>query len=197
VVVDVDGDGMTEIVVPNGGSHGDTEAFGLYVLGSADGSWPTNRRVWNQHAYAVTNIGDDLEIPAFPVPNWPTYDTFRSGTTSVPVGDATPDAVPVTDVCLDECYAGTLIVYARVGNEGTADLDPVDVALMADGEVLATARTAGSVVSGGVSETLTFSVDRDTVAHRTLSVVIDGEGAVAECNEANNGTDVAGCPTSP
>lgn len=62
LVLDVDGDGQTEIVIecgtdgtPNQGSVVAYEAVGLPGISS--------RRVWNQHAYFNVNINEDLSVP--------------------------------------------------------------------------------------------------------------------------------------
>ena len=56
---DVDGDGSSEIIVPNGGGHLEESLEGLYVLGPAEGSWLMSRQIWNQHAYAIVHVNDD------------------------------------------------------------------------------------------------------------------------------------------
>ena len=56
VIVDVDRDGQVEIVV--------VDYNGVRVLGDASESWVSARSVWNQHAYSITNINDDLSIQA-------------------------------------------------------------------------------------------------------------------------------------
>ncbi len=195
VVVDVDGDGLTEIVVPNGGTHSDAEATGLYVLGSADGSWATNRRVWNQHAYSVTNVDDDLGVPATPTPNWPTWNTFRSGTVDPVSGGALPDAVPVIEVCTDACADGRLVVDVAVGNQGMAGLrGGVPVTLYVDGVAAGTTWTDAVVGTGGVSAGARFEV----ASGATVRVAVDddgtGAGRVVECAEDNNAGEEPGCP---
>jgi hypothetical protein len=197
VVVDVDGDGFTEIVVPNGGTHSDTAAFGLYVLGSADGSWPANRAVWNQHAYSVTNIDDDLSVPATPTPNWPTWNTFRSGVVDPVGGGDAPDAVPLAEVCAVECGGGRWVADVRVGNQGLAGLRAdVPVTLYAGDVVVETRWTSGVVHGGGVSDTLRFTVPIEQLAAE-MRVVVDDDGTggerVAECVELNNALLLPGC----
>lgn len=197
VVVDVDGDGLTEIVVPNGGTHSDAAAFGLYVLGSADGSWPANRAVWNQHAYSVTNIADDLTVPASPTPNWPTWNTFRSGVVSPVQGSDSPDALPLAEVCVVECEAGTWIADVRVGNQGLAGLRAdVPVTLYAGETAVETVWTTTVVDGGGVSDTLRFELPAASVGP-DMRVVVDDDGRggerVVECVEANNELRLTGC----
>jgi hypothetical protein len=196
VVVDVDGDGRAEIVVPNGGTHDDADAIGLYVLGSASDSWPANRAVWNQHAYAVTNVEDDLSIPSSPLANWPTYNTFRSGVIDPLRGATAPDAVPRAEVCTVECDSGTWRAYVRVGNEGLATLrGSVPVTLYAGAQAIETQWTRGLVASEGVSETLHFEVAVEFVEDMRVQVDDDGTGGdrVNECLETNNAMALVGC----
>lgn len=62
LVLDVDGDGQTEIVIECG-SNG-TPDFGTVVAYEAVGlPGISSRRVWNQHAYFNTNINEDLSVP--------------------------------------------------------------------------------------------------------------------------------------
>ncbi|WP_257455216.1 kelch repeat-containing protein [Archangium lipolyticum] len=77
IVADVDGDGAAEIVVTEN-NHAAPGFNGIRVFG--DDSWVGTRRIWNQHAYAVTNVNDDGTIPARPATNWltPGLNNFRS-----------------------------------------------------------------------------------------------------------------------
>ncbi|MEZ4429119.1 MAG: FG-GAP-like repeat-containing protein [Nannocystaceae bacterium] len=54
IIADVDNDDQVEIVFvsePYNGSY-----TGMTVIGDADQSWRPGRRIWNQHAYHITNI---------------------------------------------------------------------------------------------------------------------------------------------
>ncbi|MBL9100396.1 MAG: VCBS repeat-containing protein [Myxococcales bacterium] len=53
IVVDVDNDGQVEIVV----THNNLiqTAHGVTVVGDMDQSWRPGRKIWNQHAYNITN----------------------------------------------------------------------------------------------------------------------------------------------
>lgn len=64
LVLDVDGDGQTEIVIECG-SNG-TADQGTVVAYEAIGlPGISSRRVWNQHAYFNTNINEDLSVPQY------------------------------------------------------------------------------------------------------------------------------------
>ncbi len=67
-VADADADGRLEVVTG--------DAQGLYVFGAGAG-WASGRQVWNQTSYGITNVGDDLTIPATPPQPWRFHGTFR------------------------------------------------------------------------------------------------------------------------
>ena len=54
-VADVDNDGEVEIILAHGQG-----TYGLTVYGDADHSWPPGRPIWNQHAYSITNVDDEI-----------------------------------------------------------------------------------------------------------------------------------------
>ena len=66
-IADVDNDGSAEFIIVNGGAHTDPVRTGLlfWVLGLPPTLCASS---WNQHAYFITNINDDLSIPANPHP---------------------------------------------------------------------------------------------------------------------------------
>jgi len=196
VVADVDGDGEAEVLVVNGGGHGDTEHWGVFVLGSADHDWRPARTVWNQHAYSITNIDENLEVPS-PVPaNWPTYNSFRSGSLTNGVDRLWVDAVPVLEgVCTDECDNGQAELIVRLGNSGTQEMPagiPLTIyALIAETEhTLATLTTTDPIPPGQTTSGYRLSIDPNQVTGATLRLVADddgtGAGTIEECNEDNN-----------
>ena len=91
VVADVDNDGSAEIVVVSNETFGNQTPL-LQVIQDVDDRWIQARRIWNQHAYHVTNIREDGTLPSPPVNNWETLNTFRTnaqiegGTVCVPEG---------------------------------------------------------------------------------------------------------------
>jgi hypothetical protein len=195
IAADIDGDGETEIVVPQGGGHYGTESGGLYVLGSAGLPWLGDRQVWNQHAWTLTNIRDDLTLP-YPAPaNWPFSNTFRSGDLAASAGGALPDALGVLQACYERCLNGEIGVEARLWNGGMATMRagvPVSLYAEIDGRevLLETVRSGEIVPSGGATTTMAFSVRSEDVPEGILVVRFDDEGQagqqVGECHEDNN-----------
>jgi hypothetical protein len=202
---DVDGDGEMEIVVPQGGGHYGVEHGGLYVLGSAGDPWLGDRQVWNQHAWSITNVSDDLRLPYPELPNWPYSNTFRSGDLTSSAGGALPDAIGSMQACTDQCLNGRIGVQVSLGNSGMAmmrDGVPLAVYTVQNGEetLLATTRSSGVVASGGTAPVWEFSVLASDVPEAKLVLRVDDDGAggqqVAECHEENNVTRLYGirCP---
>jgi hypothetical protein len=105
VIADVDNDGHADIVAVsnsyanvsplyqcNDGVH--MSQAGVRIFGDTEGRWVRTRRVWNQHAYHITNIEEDGTVPAKELPNYtqPGLNNFRQN--KQPGSEfAAPDAV--------------------------------------------------------------------------------------------------------
>ncbi len=194
-IADVDGDGLPEVVVPNGGGHQGENKNGLWILGSANGDWLPARQVWNQHAYNLVNINDDLSIPAPARSNWPLHNNFRSGDPQPVSGGAAPDVVPFAELCLLECERNSLVIRVRMGNEGAVAMRrDVPVSIYAEDisgyrTYLGSAFTLGEVEPGGVTDGIVLRVDWTGYENQNLVVVADDEEGlpwVPECDETNN-----------
>jgi hypothetical protein len=79
VIADVDNDGHADIILSMespiaGGRHG------LIVYSNLKNNWVATRRVWNQHAYHISNISESGIVPALEIPNWQTENVYRSNT---------------------------------------------------------------------------------------------------------------------
>jgi hypothetical protein len=192
VIADVDGDGAAEIVVAHTWGP-----YGISVFGDADDSWRSGRRIWNQHAYSITNVNDDGTIPAVPDQNWLTYNNFRSGDLISGQGGVFPDLIAtIDDVCALECDEGRVLVWARVGNQGYEDVADVEVQLIAegpDGDVILATETVALIESGVMNDMIIFDVLGldPAVQIDDLRLEIDGgdsssDGLFEECDEENN-----------
>ncbi|MDP2309977.1 MAG: VCBS repeat-containing protein [Pseudomonadota bacterium] len=195
-IADVNADGSADIVVANTpGRWGSLQ--GITVFSDDDRSWQPGRRIWNQHAYSITNVDDDGGIPIFQDPNWLTYNNFRSGDLTPGVSRAWPDLyVQIEDVCTDACAWGNVTVWFTVGNQGYANVTS-DVLVDVWGEA-----EAGMVYLGGMTWTADMpagisssseSLELTGVPTQLTGIVvtIDGGdatsfGVVDECYEGNN-----------
>ena len=68
VVADVDNDGNAEVIITENSYNNGRP--GVEIWGDADDNWVFTRRIWNQHAYHVTNVSESGQIPAAEEANW-------------------------------------------------------------------------------------------------------------------------------
>ncbi|MEM7704788.1 MAG: putative Ig domain-containing protein [Pseudomonadota bacterium] len=68
VFADIDADGHAELILPIGFTFSPTP--NLQVWESTSDDWAPARGVWNQARYYVTNVNDDLTVPAKLRPHW-------------------------------------------------------------------------------------------------------------------------------
>ncbi len=186
-IADVDNDGHAEILYTSSAYSGAEQ--GVTVIGDQDNSWMPGHHVWNQHAYAITNVEDDASIPANPDVNWDTFNSFRSADSTAINGELT-DAVPaLDDICNAECANGHLYVTVVVGNMGLAEMPAgVPITLYSAGVALGTEYTEDVIPSGGSSVGLVFDVDPSKVSGSIQAKADDDNGIaiLGECNEDNN-----------
>ncbi len=106
-----------------------TAQSGVLVLHDVLDRWVPSRHIWNQHAYAVTNVNEDGTIPKTSawLPNWkqPNLNNFRQNTPgqldpkSVPDLTSSGTGAPGIHESLMCDPNGTLQLQARVCNRGT------------------------------------------------------------------------------
>ena len=123
LVVDVDADSHADVVVVSNdfASIANTtgSTHGVRVYEDVNNSWVPTRSIWNQHAYSITNINDDLSVPRNPEPSWKSHNTFRLNrrmdADPRAIADLTASYVRVVDM---GAQSGSRIVV-RVGNAGS------------------------------------------------------------------------------
>ncbi|MBO4350079.1 MAG: hypothetical protein J6A01_03910 [Proteobacteria bacterium] len=219
VIVDVDNDGKTEIIMvsENWGQHGVTAYSDTW------NNWVRTRRIWNQHAYHVTNINEDGSVPQHEEANWLKYNNYRQNVQPEGAFNA-PNFVPgiLESEALD-CNLGKPIIklVAHVKNEGSYGVKaglPVNFYVVdpngISGEYLiGSEKTEGPLPPGGET-TATFKWDRQVVINgetKTVEMpakilfIVDApteetpNGEYAECNEKDNKSEVTsvnGCPVN-
>lgn len=201
VVVDLDGDGHAEIIDTNMPVFSQEET-GVRVLTDVHNAWPPARRVWNQHAYDITNVDDGGGIPLSPTPNWLTYNSFRSADLSIPSASSSPPTSPdlyarIDGVCVAECAQGSVEVSYSVGNQGYAmvqtpfTVDFWDTATDGSRTLIGSQTWGSAVPAGELLGSVVVRLEGMTLPITHLSATIDGgdgsaDGAVAECDEHNN-----------
>lgn len=125
LVADVDNDGHADIIVVSNSYSSlnctGEKTSGVRIFGDLEGKWVRTRRVWNQHAYHVTNVEEDGSIPTVQAANilTPGLNNFRQNVQ--PSGQfSAPDLiVTVTPIC-----QGPYGLRARVHNIGEAPVEP-------------------------------------------------------------------------
>jgi hypothetical protein len=187
---------------------GPATAFGVRVLADTLDRWVNTRRVWNQHAYSVTNVDEGGNIPK--TSNWarnwdvPGLNNFRQNAPGDGVGAALSPDLTVKDATVMCTASGMATVMIDVCNRGTEPVgDGVNVAVYAGkpptAPVACVATTTMHLLPGNCQQ---VSCTWNGVPGSAVdsSVVADddgtGKGANTECREDNNSFVVRGvsCP---
>ncbi len=120
VVADVDNDGRAEIVVCANNYLAPSSPTGIRVFKDLNDCWVNTRRIWNQHAYSITNVMDDGKIPQFRETNWGAagFNNFRAQQ----FWHEDPFKLP--DLCVhmvtSECdpFTGNMTITIAIANNG-------------------------------------------------------------------------------
>jgi hypothetical protein len=206
-IADVDNDGDVEIVF-----SANAEAFfirerwtdpGIEVWGDARGRWVGARRIWNQHAYHITNVEEDGTIASPETDSWTVLNAYRQNLRQDGDVLATPDLWGGRGE-LRCAGGGRAILRFHVRNFGLERVGAgVTVALYRGypfGERIAEAETTRTLEGGGDGEFIEFEVDLGSMPTTFYAMLDDplmpAGGAVAECLETNNQVLVwqASCP---
>jgi hypothetical protein len=193
LVADVDSDGQADLIVvsnayafscPNDPA---TRYSGVRVFRSADDNWVVTRRVWNQHAYSVTNIEEDGAVPRRPQRNWtaPGLNNFRQNKQPGLEFAAADAVVSVAGACLID----SVTYRITVRNLGEAALPPgVRVELIVD--PAGAARVLTSFVttrSLGPTQAETFAfTTTEMVGGQPVIGRVTPPAGVRECRTNNN-----------
>jgi hypothetical protein len=124
LVVDVDNDGNAEIVVAaNNYSSAASGSMtkGIRVFRDAKDNWVTTRRIWNQHAYHVTNIEEDGSVPLTERPSWstPGLNNYRQNVQGDGLFNAPNLTIAKLEVDATSCGAGQATIRVTITNAGS------------------------------------------------------------------------------
>jgi hypothetical protein len=188
IVADVDNDDQVEIVLGHCSWN-----RSVSVYGDADRSWPPGRKVWNQHAYYITNVDDVGQVPSPTTSNFSLYNSFRSGDVGRPPSEYWDLKAEVLDVCEDECDTGKFYVAAWPMNAGNIEVPAgtwLSLRAGASGPILDAQRTADAIAPGFTGDMVVFEVPASQIAGYQPVVTADedgtGQGQFYECDEGNN-----------
>jgi hypothetical protein len=217
VIVDVDGDNNTEIVLTaNDLNHKANNTLcpygpamsrhGVFVYGDAGDNWVRTRRIWNQHAYHITNINADGSLPSPEPYSWVApqgFNNYRQSNQGAGVFNA-PDLQVSMEASLTPC-PDKVLLRAYVQNKGSQGVAPgVQVTFYRGddntGTLIGTAATVGTLLPGQY-EVVTIEYDvQSGEAIMSFDVEVDandqGEGALNECLEDNNVAKLGGVQCS-
>lgn len=174
---------------------------GVRVLRDPSDSWVRTRRIWNQHAYSITNVNDDGSIPASEALSWQSFNTYRGNRQGQALLSA-PDVIVASAIADNSaCPFGQSLVV-RLANQGdlTAPRGVVLQAFSPDGELLTQASTTSPIPPGGTTDVLLQRSGPMAIVNTfRFAVVPDSFGGdTLECNDENNGLEfVVPCDCQP
>lgn len=172
--------------------------LGVRVFRDTADRWVGSRRIWNQHAYHVTNVNEDGTIPrtSAVARNWldPALNNFRQNVQGDLIPGAAPDLTSRSDsplTCAPDGSSGTLA--ASICNRGT---EPVGTGISVGfyegdpstgGTLICSVLTTG-VLNPGECERVecTWATPPGTDPGIELWVVPDDDMTTGECFEGNN-----------
>lgn len=206
VIVDVDGDYHTEIVTsvndyanlgcpatdPLYPSAASQYNHGILILRDEQERWAASRPVWNQHAYAVTHVGNHGEIPktSSVALNWkdPALNNFRQNVQGDLEALGQPDLTAGGDVGAVKCVGTLATIEARVCNRGTLPMVSGTEVTFYDGSAMGPALCTAQIPTVlGVSECTIVSCQADLGGKKLdIYVRVDPQTQTLECHEKNN-----------
>jgi hypothetical protein len=183
---------------------------GIEVWGDPSDVWVAARRVWNQHAYHVTNVTEGGQIPLHEPESWKPlngrlYNTYRSQPRNYGVApDLTLTAIQVSspDVACGE-LSDQIEISVLVKNQGDLRVGPgVEIAFSGEWQKPGLTEdlkdssddpitvTLDKSLEPGASTIVTVSYEAGNNGRDDLpveiSAVVDAKEAERECHEDNN-----------
>ena len=169
--------------------------LGIRVYRDTADRWVSSRRIWNQHAYHVTNVNEDGTVPSSSAAglNWttPGLNNFRQNVQGAGGADAAPDLTARgTPLACDGM--GRAQLRTRVCNRGTEPVgDGLSVGFYegepSDETLLCRAATTTVLDPGECEEVQCLWETPPTAAPGVdVTIVADDQNTNGECFEGNN-----------
>jgi hypothetical protein len=214
VVADVDGDNNTEVILAandlnhiNGSLNCGYVApakprHGVFLYGDAGDNWVRTRRIWNQHAYHITNVNADGSVPSPEPASWIApqgLNNYRQSNQGAGVFNA-PDLQVSLEASLANCPA-KVALRAFVQNKGTIGVAPGAKVRFyrgdgANGTFIAEAVTTTALLPGQYELVTVDYVVMPPETVMAFYVEVDkddaGQSGLNECLEDNNGATLDG-----
>ncbi|HRE88482.1 MAG TPA: putative metal-binding motif-containing protein, partial [Myxococcota bacterium] len=200
LVADVNNDGKAEIII-GANNYAFSGTTGVRIIRSQSNSWAPAPPVWNQHAYTISNIEDDIKIPLVPVKNWTKWNNFRAGAPQEGLAGAMPDLfVHDFEACVGGCVSNSpqISLNISLGNRGGLDVSSVNVELRRGsptGPLVKSLIASGP--NGGAKTNVSTSVTRTEWGAQALYAVVSSRDAKVECILENNATNLGFAPVVP
>jgi hypothetical protein len=177
---------------------------GVFIYHDVLDRWVNSRMIWNQHPYAVTNIGDDGTVPKTSAwkQNWkqPGLNNFRQNVQGALDPTASPDLTAAAQTALP-CDSKGMTLKIKLCNRGTK---PVGAGIpvtfyVGDPSTKQIACTGQSSVPVSPGDCIEVSCVWAQAPHNNptdVTAVADddgaGKGTTKECEEGNNRTLLKG-----
>ncbi|MBN2497247.1 MAG: hypothetical protein JXR96_21825 [Deltaproteobacteria bacterium] len=179
---------------------------GVRVYRDALDRWVGSRAIWNQHAYAITNVEEDGTVPSSSQAqlNWQVagLNNFRQNIQGDLNPHHSPDLTGGQGDFGPDCTDGALPLRVRVCNRGTnpiaagASVGFFDGDPDAGGQLVCDAATGQDLAPGSCETVDCMWLDAPVDDPHDLIVVVDYDSQRSECLESNNRAQIIGatCP---
>jgi hypothetical protein len=171
---------------------------GLFVL--THESFAPARPLWNQHAYHVSNVNDDLIVPSRPTAPWLAQLGMRQQALPPPIQKVGPAPDLTARVDAPECGGDRFVLRGAICNRGPLAIGAGAPATFYDGppdrggNAFCTTPPAGALAPGQCQEVTCASVRKPTFpVSLYLRVGDDGKGGRTE-PQCTLGNDLAARP---
>jgi hypothetical protein len=182
---------------------GPSTAMGVRVVGDQLGRWVDTRRIWNQHAYSVTNVLGNGTIPRTSewLRNWqdPSLNNFRQNAPGDGAGAGLMPDLTIGSASFT-CVGTNAEIELEVCNRGTEPVADGVALAVRDGAQEVCAAATQNALYPGFCALVTCVYENAPAQPSTLEATVDNTGADQgihlECREDNNSLSIpdVACP---